>query len=134
MALLLIAAPSHAQDNPIVKRMQAFTKAFNAGDADSVANFYTDKGALLPPQSKPLVGRKAIAAHFANAFKNGVSGLTFRILEIDQAGPATAIEIGETQTKLGAQTIHGRYLHVWKKSNDRWLLSRDMYHVIGVTK
>ena len=134
MALFLIAVPTHAQGTTILERMEAFKKAFNAKDAVAVSNFYTEKGALLPPQSKPRIGRKAIAAHFDNAFKSGVSGLNFRILEIDKAGPATTIEIGETQVKFGAQTVHGRYLHIWKKSNDTWLLSRDIFHVIAVTK
>ncbi len=131
---LLVMMPAYAQENPILKRMEAFTRAYNAGDAVGVSEFYIEKGALLPPQSKALVGRNSIAAHYAKAFKNGVTNLTFKILEIDQIGPATAVEIGETQVKIGAQTIHGRYLHVWKKVNDTWSISRDMYHVLGATK
>ena len=130
----LVMMPAYAQQNPILERMEAFTKAYNARDAVGVSEFYTEKGALLPPQSKALVGREPIAAHYANAFKNGVTNLTIRVLEIDQVAPAAAVVIGETQVKLGAQTIHGRYLHVWKKVNDTWSISRDMYHVLGTTK
>ena len=130
----LIIIPAYAQENPILQRLEAFTKAYNAGDAARVSEFYIEKGALLPPQSNALVGRKPIAAHYAKAFANGVTNLTLRVLEIDQVAPETAVVIGETQVKVGAQTVHGRFLHVWKKANDTWSISRDIYHVLGTAK
>lgn len=131
---LALVVPASAQDNPIVKRMEQFRAAYNAGDAQSVSSFYTEKGVLLPPRSKALVGRKPIAAHYAKAFQQGVGNLRFRVLEIKQVSPEAAIEIGETQVIAGAQTIHGRYLHVWAKVDGTWSISRDMYHVLGAIK
>lgn len=122
-----------AQDNPIVQRMQEFAVAYNAKDAGAIAGFYTSDGALLPPGSAVLSGREPIAAHYASAFEQGVSDLQFKVLEIRQAGPATAVEIGETQVMAGTRKIHGRYLHVWVLENGTWALSRDMYHVVGIT-
>ncbi|MCC2113486.1 MAG: SgcJ/EcaC family oxidoreductase [Hyphomicrobiales bacterium] len=130
----MIVAPAFAQENPILQRMQAFANAYNAQDAAGVSAFYTEKGAILPPRSKPVVGRNSIARHYAEAFEGGVSDLKYRVLEIEQVGPATAIEIGETQVKFKEQTISGRYLHVWTNVNGTWSISRDMYHVLGVTK
>jgi uncharacterized protein (TIGR02246 family) len=130
--MLATAMPAWAQDNPIVARMEAFAEAYNAADAQAIAGFYADDGALLPPGSKIVTGKQSIADHYATAFGQGVSDLQFRILEIRQAGPATAVEIGETQVKAGNRTIHGRYLHVWTKEGEIWSLSRDMYHVLGI--
>jgi uncharacterized protein (TIGR02246 family) len=134
--LMMIAAPipAAAQDNPILQRMQAFAEAYNVKDSARISGFYAEDGALLPPGSKILTGRQEIADHYARAFAGGVSELKFRVLEIRQASPSTAVEIGETQVRAGDQTIFGRYLHVWAKQDDVWLLSRDMYHVIGVSR
>jgi len=133
--LAMIAGGSAgAQDNPIVARMAAFAEAYNAKDAVAISNFYTENGALLPPQGKALVGRPPIAAHYAAAFANGVGGLKYRVIEIEQAGPDTAVEIGETQVQLKTQTITGRSMHVWKRVGGTWFLHRDMYHVLGVAK
>ena len=136
LALVLVfsAVAASAQDNPIVSRMTAFAAAYNAKDAAAIGGFYTEDGALLPPQSKALIGRDQIAAHYAKAFEGGVEGLEYRILEIRQLGPAAALEIGEARVKAGAQTILSRSMHIWTHDNGEWSLSRDMYHVLGVTK
>ncbi|MEM7429020.1 MAG: SgcJ/EcaC family oxidoreductase [Pseudomonadota bacterium] len=132
--LLTGALPALAQDNPIVARMEAFRSAFNAGDAETVAGFYAQDGALLPPRAKEVFGREAIARHYANAFRGGVKNLKIKVREIRQTGPASAVEIGETRVSLKGQTILGRYLHVWISQNGTWLISRDIYHVLGVQK
>ncbi len=123
-----------AQDNPIVKRLADFTVAYNAKEATAIAGFYTEKAALLPPRNKALIGREPIAAHYAKAFADGVGDLTYKVLEIEQTGPETAVEIGETQVQLGPQTIVGRSLHVWKNTGGQWFLHRDIYQVLAVSK
>ncbi len=128
---LLAALPARGEDNPILARMAAFAAAYNAADAEAVAAFYTPDGALLPPRAAPRVGRAAIAAHYAAAFQAGVGNLRYEVKEIRAHGPTTAVEIGETLVSQGDATIHGRYLHVWTLTDGAWLLSRDIYHVLG---
>ena len=134
LVFLIVSNSSVAQDNPILKRMEAFATAYNAQDARAISEFYILNGALFAPRNKPLVGRKPIEAHYAKAFKAGAKDLRFQIDEFKQAGPSTAIEIGQTRVKFGKQTILGRYLHVWVKTDGGWLISRDIYHVLGVGK
>ena len=134
LMLLTAVAPSSAQENPIVTRMQAFAAAYNTGDAEAIGAFYTEDGALLPPGGAILGGRKVIAVHYAAAFQQGASNLRFRVLEIRQAGSQTVVEIGETLVTAGGNDINGRYLHVWVLQGDTWMLSRDMYHVVGMAK
>ncbi|WP_298983742.1 SgcJ/EcaC family oxidoreductase [uncultured Roseibium sp.] len=123
-----------AQDNPILARLNTYIAAYNAKDAEAISAYYTEKAALLPPRSRALVGRPSIAAHFAKAFNNGLSDLEYNILEIDQTGPDTAVEVAETKVKLGAKTISGRSMHVWKKVEGVWFIHRDMYHVLGIAQ
>lgn len=128
------AASAIAQDNPIVARMQEFAAAYNAGDAEAIGGFYTEDAALLPPGSAIVSGRAAIVGHYASAFSQGVTNLRFRVLEIRQAGPQTAVEIGETRVAAGDREIDGRYMHIWVLQDGAWMLSRDMYHIIGVSQ
>lgn len=132
--LVVTGSGAWAQANPVVERIKAFTQAYNAKDAQAVASFYLKNGALLPPRSKAIVGHKAIAAHYARAFQNGVGALKYRVIEIDQVGPAAAVEIGETQIRVKNAVILGRSVHVWKKARGTWWLARDMYHVLQVKK
>jgi ketosteroid isomerase-like protein len=127
---VFLALPAAAQDNPIVARMQAFAEAYNRADAAAIAGFYTEKSALFPPQMENVTGREAIAATYAAAFKAGVGNLRFKVLEIRQHGDA-AYEIGETLFAVGGRDIRGRYLHVWVQEGGQWMLSRDIYNIIG---
>lgn len=126
------AAQDKPQGNPIVERMQSFAAAYNAADATAIGAFYTEDGVLLPPQTGALVGREAIAAHYAKAFEGGASNLRLNIIDIKQVGPGAVVEIGETLVNLGEQEIHGRYLHVWSLMDEEWFLTRDMYHLLAI--
>lgn len=129
---LSAVAQDNAQDNPIVQRMQSFVQAYNAGDAAAIGAFYTEDGALFPPQSPAMVGRDEIAAYYARAFQGGAGNLRLNFLEIRQLGPEFVIEIGETMVSVGEQEIHGRYLHIWTLVDGEWFLRRDMFHVLEV--
>lgn len=131
---LAFLSAAGAEDNPIAARMAAFTEAYNKGDAAAIAAFYTEDGAVLPPQGAALVGRQKISDHYAQAFGRGVGNLRYKILEIRQLGPAAAVEIGEAQVSAGDQTILSRSMHVWLLRDGTWALSRDMYHVLAVAR
>jgi hypothetical protein len=45
---------------------QTWVKAYNAGDADGLANLYDENAVLLPPGSPAVNGRAAIKAFWAN--------------------------------------------------------------------
>jgi ketosteroid isomerase-like protein len=132
LCLLPLAALAQAPpSNPIVARMLAFAEAYNAQDAEAIAGFYTDDAVLLPPGEAPVVGRSAIAAHYARAFAAGARDLEFRIFEVI-AYEGRAVELGETAVRLGDQRIIGRYMHYWEALGDEILLVRDMYQVVRV--
>jgi len=139
LALLLVlfllplnaTAQSNPQDNPIVQRTQSFVQAYNAGDAEAVAAFYTEDAALLAPQTPAVMGREEITAFFAKAFAQGASNLRLNFLEI-RIGEDSALEIGETLVSMGEQEIHGRFMHIWALVDGEWYLRRDMFHVLEV--
>ena len=134
--MALSASLAHAQeDNPIIQRMALFMQAYNVKNAGAIAQFYTEDGVVLPPQAAPVVGREQIAAHYAQAFDSGVEGMTYQVIEIRQVGPDAAVEIGEGKVQAGGQTIASRSMHLWVRLDDEtWYLSRDMYHLVGVSK
>jgi len=129
--LILLALPASAQDNPIVARVQVLAQAYTAGDVATIAAIYSENAALFPPQMETLVGRPAIANLYARAFQGGATNLRFTVQEIRQHGPGTAVEIGETLIEVNGTDIRARYVHVWRLENGRWMLSRDIYNVIG---
>ena len=132
--LLAMTLSGKAQDNPIALRMKAFTQAYNAGDAKTIAGLYTEDGAVLIPRGGIAAGREAVAKHYASAFEAGVENLQYKILEIRKVGPATAVEIGETRVLIKEQAAASRSMHVWVFKDGEWFLSRDIYQVLGAVK
>jgi uncharacterized protein (TIGR02246 family) len=128
-ALLAATAAASAEDNPVIARMTAFAAAYNAQDAAAVAGFYAPEAALLPPGQASVLGRDAIAQHYAQAFAAGARDLQFRVFDI-RGFEANAVEIGETVVMAGDQRIVGRYMHLWEIVEGALLLTRDMYHVL----
>lgn len=126
---LALAATANAQDNPIVARMTAFVAAYNAQDSAAIAGFYAPDAALLPPGQASVLGREAIAQHYAQAFAAGARDLQFQIFDI-RGFDTNAVEIGETVVLVGEQRIVGRYMHLWEVVEGQLLLTRDMYHVL----
>ena len=129
--LLALSAGARAEDNPIIARMTAFAAAYNAQDAAAIAGFYAPDAALLPPGQASVLGREAIAQHYAQAFAAGARDLQFKVFDI-RGFETNAVEIGETVVMVGEQRIVGRYMHLWEIVDGELLLTRDMYHVLAV--
>lgn len=128
---LVFAGPARAQDNPVVAAVERFVAAYNAGDAATVASLYTEDGVLFPPDMGHLAGRARIGELYTAAFTGGAGNLRYNILEIRGHGPDAAVEIGEMIISAGGRDMKGRTMHVWRLVNGQWLLSRDIYNIIG---
>lgn len=129
--ILSLATPAQSQDNPVIARMTEFVDTYNAQDAEGIAAFYAPDAALLPPGQAAIIGRAAIAQHYAQAFASGARELQFKTFDI-RGFDTNAVEIGETVVMVGDQRIVGRYMHLWELSEGQLLLTRDMYHVLKI--
>ncbi|WP_323705502.1 YybH family protein [Thiorhodovibrio frisius] len=133
-AILLVfaSAVSAQQDNPIIARMNAFAEAYNAQDAQAVANFYAEDAALFLPGQPVILGRDGIAKNYAAAFAKGVRNLQFKVIDIRNYGSNAAYEISDMTAEIGEQRITGRYMHMWEVIDGQILLTRDFFQVISV--
>jgi len=103
---------------------QRYTSAFNSGDVNGVAAFYTDDAVLTPPNMPATKGMAAI--HDAiSGFLAQHPTLSFAPDSITQNGD-TATERGHYTMTAGGQTDHGTYTAVWKRQADgTWKMTSD---------
>ena len=130
LALILTPLAAHAQDNPIVARIQALIDAYNTGDLAALGSIYTEDAALFPPGEAPIVGRENIVQHYADALAQGASDVQFRVLDI-RATDAMAVATIDVSIQAGPQRVLTRSMHVWQVFGDDILLSRDIYQILG---
>jgi uncharacterized protein (TIGR02246 family) len=132
MWFMLLAATAAAQDKPTIQKLNdAFVAAFNKGDSQALAAFYTEDAHVLPAGGEMVQGRQAIQSFWDNTMKQlGDGKLT--TVDVQPLGPDAAREIGtfSFKTKGNApQEVSGKYVVVWRKINDQWKLATDIWNM-----
>ncbi len=92
---------------------EAFSRAYSAGDADSVASAYTEDARLLFGGQPIIRGRAAIRDLFRDAFKDGSEATTFETGEVFAEG-GLVVDVGRFVTSSGT----GKYVVVYQRESD----------------
>jgi uncharacterized protein (TIGR02246 family) len=115
---------------------QNWAKAYNAGNADAVANLYDEAAVLLPPGAPGVNGRAAIKAFFAkDTAESQKAGVVFT-LDPKPAGGVSGDMGWQSGTyavkdKAGKVVETGKYLSVSMKKAGKWLYVRDTWNADG---
>lgn len=139
MAVLAVFGPGASAADPATEVAalhavdQAWGKAYNAGDVDTVASLYDEQALLLPPGAPAAKGRAAIRAFFAkDTAASAKDGLTISL----GAKPAGGVS-GEMGWASGTYVVKdksghivdvGKYLSVSMKKGGKWLYVRDTWN------
>ena len=124
---VLAGNPHTHIDEVLVK----FVNAFNDGDSKTVASFYSEDAALIPPDSDRVDGRSAIQAFWQGAIDAGMTIVDLHAVEVD-ARDDIAAEVGVFTLNVpgdsGSTDVNGRYIVVWKRVDHTWQLYRDIWN------
>jgi uncharacterized protein (TIGR02246 family) len=104
--------------------LDAFTKAFNAGDASAAAATYTETAIVVDEGGQRVEGRAAIRDQYAASFAdNPGSKIAIQVDSLRFLGPETALEEGRTTitpaASAGASEIT-RFTAVYVKQGGQW--------------
>jgi uncharacterized protein (TIGR02246 family) len=128
--IALTAWAADARRNPEVEkalhdRGKAFVAAFNRGDAQALAAFWTPDGDYMDEEGRHYQGRKAIAESFQKLFAEAkgaelrVHRTSFRVVKPDLA---IADGLMEVVPPDGGPTVAARYTAVHVKQDGQWFL------------
>jgi uncharacterized protein (TIGR02246 family) len=122
------AAPvvDRAEDEKAIKTLvEAFTKAYDAGDAKAAAATYTETAVVVSEDENRAEGRATIEQQYADAFADSPgSTITIQTDSLRFLGPETALEEGRatvTPAKGAGAPEHSRYTTIYVKQNGHWL-------------
>lgn len=104
-----------------------FLRLFAMNDTAGIAACYTEDAQMLVAHMEAIIGRTSIRSVFKFTAVQGHT-LEFQTQELDVLG-TTALEIGTYMRKRRDGSIfdRGKYLVVWKRIADSWLIHRDMF-------
>ena len=105
--------------------VEAFTRAFNAGDAAAIAATFTQGALVVDENGERTIGRAAIRDQFAASFKeNPGSTIALEVSSLRFLGQETALEEGRatiTPAKgAGAPEVSG-FIAIYVKEDGHWL-------------
>jgi uncharacterized protein (TIGR02246 family) len=112
----------------------AFATAMRANDMDAIVNMYTADATLMPPNLPAAHGPNAIRATwtgFLGQFSS--TDITLTADDVQQSGDLAA-ETGRYMVHVvpkgttATVTDSGKYIVVWKKTDGRWKISRDIFN------
>ena len=113
----------------IIQCNDRFLDAFNNGNAKGVAMNYVDEAKLLPPNSDAVQGIENIEAFWQGAMNMGIKTAKLETLQAEGYGN-TAIEEGRYKLYLenGQMADHGKYIVIWRKTDEGWKLDLDIWN------
>ena len=119
---------SHSTREAIEAGNQAFIATFFRGDAQAVANLYTEDAKVIAPGAAVASGHAAIAIFWQAVMDTHVKAITLNTDVVESVGDL-AYEDGIVKI-VGAndEVTEGRYVVVWKKVGDTWQLHRDIWN------
>lgn len=129
---LASAGSALAQTAATIQKLDdAWSDAFNRGDAAAVAAMYAEDAYLLPPGHDMVKGHAAIEAFWKGAAQQLGNGKLV-VIDVTPLGPRAAREIGTFSFETKAQPpqpVLGKYVVVWRKIGNRWLLATDIWNM-----
>ena len=121
----------------VTSSLQDATQAVNAqfldaiarGDAQALANTYTEDGELLPPGSPEIRGRDAIRAYWQGAIDMGIARAEMTSRELAGVGE-DAYEMGQFRLygANGELLDEGKFIVVWRLEHGEWRWHRDIFN------
>ena len=105
---------------------EAFTKAFNAGDAKALGSLWASDAEYTDEAGNVLLGRDAIEQEYANLLKDNAGAvLALTIQSIRFLSPDVAVEKGIARVRdaSGTNEAAARYTITHVKREGRWLMS-----------
>jgi uncharacterized protein (TIGR02246 family) len=127
-------APDTAADEAALKAdPSAWFDAYNAGNADGVANLYAEDAVLMAPGSPGVTGQAAIREFIASDIaRSRSSGLVLTFGEVTGVGVAGDTGwlsgIFSAADGSGAIVDNGKFLSVYSRTTDGWKLLRDTWN------
>jgi uncharacterized protein (TIGR02246 family) len=104
--------------------------AFQEGDAEAIAQAYTEDAEWYVPEAPVIKGRPAIARAWKANVGSGGNRLRIEVAEVEQSGDR-AHEVGRFTISGpdGAVLSAGKYIVIWARQSDgEWKTRRDIFN------
>jgi uncharacterized protein (TIGR02246 family) len=131
-------ADAGVEEQAIRGQVARWLQLVKAKDAASIAELYTEDGAVMPPNAPIAKRRAAIQQTWAAMMKTPGFNLKFNPEQIVLSSSGDmALDRGTYQLMIApsgrAQNDTGKYVVVWRKIGNEWKAAADIFNSDGPT-
>ena len=118
----------------ILSKIRMFSEAYMSADYDALARMYTEDAMIMPPGAEIISGRSAIKKRWT--LPEGIQIKLHKVTPVEiEIVDNTAYDLGtyEGITRRADNTEvawKGKYIIIWKKVGDDWLIYADAWNRI----
>jgi uncharacterized protein (TIGR02246 family) len=125
---MVVASPAYAGDvkAEINQQNEAFDQAYASHDFKKLGEFYAEDAVVYPQGSDVLKGREAIQ-NLWQSYGKDMTAVDYQTVEVIDAGDY-AIQFGKYDATYQGKPDQGRYMTVWKRDGDGWIIVRDSWY------
>lgn len=113
----------------IMEANEKLMAKFKRGDTAGIAEFYTEDGWVMPPNSASAAGKADIRAFWKGLWDSGVREIKLNEGDV-QGCDDMAVEVSSVELlgKDGQTVDRGKYIVIWKNEHGEWKLHRDIFN------
>ena len=111
------------------KVMDAFTAAYNKGDAAGIGAIYAEDGLRVAPDGTVLSGRAAVQQNYGTALAGPMKGASIKLTatESRQLTPDIHVVVGTYEITGGqAGSVSGKYINTLVRKDGTWRIAGYM--------
>jgi uncharacterized protein (TIGR02246 family) len=119
--------PGLLRGSQVAERLTTeWTKAYNAGDAKTLAALYADDAVTSTVQEGHFTGRAAIEQFWAADFGDAKPASTLTVTDAYLSGDLAHLE-GDYKVADRSVVTEGRYVQLWMRDGNAWRVHREMW-------
>lgn len=124
----VIAEPHDVE--AIEGRLQQYEDRFNEGDAEAVAELYSEDVIYYGPLGKVFEGRDAVRQRYQGSLAAGFSDMAIDVIEIRVLDDVAYDVARYTISSPAGEPLTGYHLGVLEKEDGEWLVQRTLVNVV----
>lgn len=129
--LLLGPAMADPQDvESIEGRLEQYEDRFNQGDAEAVAELYSEDVVYYGPLGQVFQGRDAVQQRYQSSITAGFSDMQIEVIEIRVLDDIAYDVARYTISSPAGAPLTGYHLGVLEKEDGGWLVQRTLVNVV----
>ena len=110
------------------KVMDAFTAAYNKGDAAGIGAIYAEDALRVGPDGTVMSGRAAVQQNYGAALAGPMKGASIKLTAIESRQLTSDIHVvvGTFDITGGPQPVSGKYINTLVRKDGKWHIAANM--------